>query len=126
MSLEVSATGDFAKSLAYLEKLSRVDFFSALESAGQQGVNALRAATPVDSSQTANSWAYEVKKSSSGASITWTNSHIEDGVPIAVILQYGHGTGTGGYVAGRDYINPALRSIFDKIADDVWKVVKSL
>ncbi len=123
---EISASGGWEKSFAYLEKLSRADFYSALDGAGQRGVEALRAATPVDSSQTANSWSYEVKKSGSGATITWTNSHIVDGVPIAVILQYGHGTGTGGYVAGRDYINPALRPVFDKIAEDVWKVVRSL
>lgn len=123
---EISATGDFAKSLAYLEKLSRVDFFGALDKAGSRGVSALRAATPVDSSVTANSWSYEVSKSRDGAEIRWTNSHVEDGVPIAIILQYGHGTGTGGYVAGRDYINPALAPIFDSIAEDVWKVVRSL
>ena len=123
---EFSATGDWAKSFAYLEKLSRADFYTTLNSAAQRGVAALRAATPVDSSLTASSWGYEVEKSRSGASITWTNTHIESGVPIAIILQYGHGTGTGGYVAGRDYINPALRPEFDKIAEDVWKAVTSL
>lgn len=124
--LEFSVSGEWEKSFAYLEKLSRADFYAALDGAAQRGVQALRAATPVDSSQTANSWGYEVQKSRSGATITWTNTHIEKGVPIAIILQYGHGTGTGGYVAGRDYINPALRPVFDKIAEDVWKVVRSL
>lgn len=123
---EVSATGDYRRTLAYLTKLSKADFYRTLNSAGSRGVAALRAATPIESGQTASSWNYEVETSASGASITWTNSHTENGVPIAVILQYGHGTGTGGYVQGRDYINPALAPIFDKIAEDVWKVVRSL
>lgn len=124
--IEITATGDFERSLSYLEKLSRADFYRALDRAGARGVAALASATPVDSSVTANSWRYETERSSEGAEIKWYNSHVEDGVPIAIILQYGHGTGTGGYVAGRDYINPALAPIFDSIAEDVWKVVKSL
>lgn len=124
--LEVTASGDFKPTLAYLEKLSRADFYRTLDAAGTRGVAALRAATPIESGETANAWSYEISKSSSGASITWMNNHVENGVPIAIILQYGHGTGTGGYVAGRDYINPALSPIFDSIAEDVWKVVQSL
>lgn len=124
--LEITATGELNKSLAYLEKLSRADFFKSLESAGARGKAALAAATPVDSGRTAAAWDYKVDASKGGAIITWTNSHTENGVPIAVILQYGHGTGTGGYVQGRDYINPAMSGIFDQIAEDVWKVVSSL
>lgn len=89
------------------------------------GVDALRSATPVDSSFTASSWKYQIKREGDGFSLEWTNGHIEDGVPIAIILQYGHGTGTGGYVQGRDYINPALKPVFDKIATDIEKAVKS-
>jgi hypothetical protein len=92
---------------------------------GQQGVKALASATPVDSSKTAASWSFEVKSSKGSHSIIWSNSHVEDGVPIAIILQYGHGTGTGGYVQGRDYINPAMKPVFDKIETDVWKAVTS-
>lgn len=124
--LEVTATGDFTKTLTYLSKLGQADFYKTLDSAGARGVAALRAATPVESGRTAASWSYEVDKNPGGARISWLNSHTENGVPIAVILQYGHGTGTGGYVQGRDYINPALRGIFDQIADDVWKAVQAL
>lgn len=93
---------------------------------GSQGVAALSSATPRDNGVTAASWDYNVKLGSSKATITWTNSHINKGVNIAVILQYGHGTGTGGYVAGRDYINPAMRPIFDRIADEAAKAVSNL
>lgn len=124
--LEVKATGDLARTLAYLDKLTTADLYRALNAAGARGVAALRSATPVESGRTASSWSYEVDRSRGGARISWLNTHIENGVPIAVILQYGHGTGTGGYVQGRDYINPALTGIFDQIAEDVWKVVQSL
>ena len=85
--------------------------------------SALRSATPVDSGETAASWDYEIEMNGDKKAIYWTNSNINDGVPIAVILQYGHGTGTGGYVQGRDYINPTMQTIFDQIADDAWKEV---
>nr|DAV33655.1 MAG TPA: type I neck protein [Caudoviricetes sp.] len=90
------------------------------------GVDALSAATPKDSGKTAGAWGYEVKQSGKTYSIVWTNTNVVQGVPIAVILQYGHGTGTGGYVKGRDYINPAIQPIMNRIAEDVWKVVSSV
>lgn len=89
------------------------------------GIGALAAATPHDSGLAASSWGYKVENSSGGVSISWTNTDVEGGFPVAIMLQYGHGTGTGGYVAGRDYINPAMKPIFDKIADRVWKAVTS-
>lgn len=94
-----------------------------LDKYGRKGVAALRAATPVDSGETAKSWSYDIKSFRNSFKIIWKNSHVNDGLPIAVIIQYGHGTGTGGYVEGKDYINPALKHIFDKLADDVWREV---
>lgn len=102
-----------------------MDFFRNLEKYAREGVTALASATPVDSGETAASWDYEIQKGNGKVSIYWTNSNINDGVPIAVILQYGHGTNGGGYVQGRDYINPAIRPIFDKIAENAWKEVTS-
>ena len=98
---------------------------SVLDAYGAEGVRALASATPVDSGLTAESWDYHVSVTRDSYSITWTNSHVEDGRPIAILLQYGHGTGTGGYVAGRDYINPALKPIFDRLSQAVWKEVTS-
>lgn len=93
---------------------------------GEQGVAALAAATPVDSGNTAGQWSFKVIGNRKEATILWTNSHIINGVKIAIILQYGHGTRNGGYVQGRDYINPAMRPVFDKMAEDVWKEVTNL
>jgi len=123
--ISFTSSGSFAKTEAFLRQMSKGDILRTLESFGQQGVSALAAATPVDSGVTAQSWGYEVRRSGSSYSIEWTNSHIEDGAPIAILLQYGHGTGTGGYVQGRDYINPAIKPIFDQIAESVWKAVTS-
>ena len=123
--ISISSTGDFKKTEAFLKKMSQNDIFSALDRYGREGVTALKSATPVESGLTAASWNYEVSRNKGSYSITWTNSNIVSGSPIAILLQYGHGTGTGGYVAGRDYINPAIRPIFDRIAEDVWKEVTS-
>lgn len=120
-----SSKGDFKNTDRFLTRMSKADFDAAIDQYARQGVSALAAATPIDSGETANAWDYTVQKSKNSFSIIWTNSHIDDGVPIAIILQYGHGTGTGGYVQGRDYINPAIRPIFDSIAENVWKVVTS-
>ncbi len=100
-----------------------MDIRTFCEAAGARGVAALRSSTPVDSGLTAASWSYEVRVEGDKTIISWINTHNESGVNIAVILQYGHGTGTGGWVAGRDYINPAIKPIFDSIANDVWKKV---
>lgn len=119
----IKQKGSFAKTDAFLKKVSRLDVMSILNKYGEKGVQALRANTPYDTGLTAESWSYEISKTSSGYKIYWKNSNIVKGVPIAIILQYGHGTGTGGYVQGIDYINPALRPIFDEIADSAWKEV---
>lgn len=113
------------KTEQWLKKVSKGDMFRALDKFGKEGVQALAAATPVDKAITAGAWTYEIVKDSKSYSIIWGNTHIEDGRPIAILLQYGHATHTGGYVHGRDYINPALKPIFDRIAADVWKAVTS-
>lgn len=118
--------GDFDKMERFLRGYGKLNFKRLLESYGQEGVRALAAATPIDTGLTASSWSYQITISSSSFSISWTNSNVQDGVPIAIILQYGHGTGTGGYVQGRDYINPAIQPIFDKIADEIWEEVGRL
>ena len=117
--------GDFEATSKWLQQLSSGSIFSRLSHYGEEGVAALAAATPSDSGETARSWTYEIIQDSKSWSIVWGNTHIEDGVPIAVLLQTGHGTRTGGYVPGRDYINPALQPIFDRIAEEAWKVVTS-
>lgn len=118
--------GDFSKATRYLERLKEAVRIGDLDKYGRAGVAALASATPVDSGKTAESWYYEIKNQNGRASITFLNSNINDGVPIAIILQYGHGTGTGGWVEGRDYINPAIRPIFDEIANNAWREVKQL
>lgn len=124
--LRITSSGSFKNTQRFLQKMSRGDMFRVLDSAGARGVSALRSATPVDSGLSAESWSYEVKKSKDSTSIYWINTHRDPaGVPVVILLQYGHGTGTGGYVQGHDFINPALKPIFDKIADDVWKAVTS-
>lgn len=115
--------GDFSKTIRCLSRAKGLDPAAMLDRYGREGVAALAAATPIDSGQTANSWYYEIERSKGSATITFLNSNINQGVPIAIILQYGHGTGTGGWVQGRDYINPAIQPIFDKIADEAWREV---
>ena len=118
--------GNFNNTERFLKGATKIDYRRILENYGREGVNALASATPVDSGLTANSWDYEIFIGKGSYSISWTNSNVRDGVPIAIILQYGHGTGTGGYVQGRDYINPAIKPIFDKIAKSVWREVTNL
>lgn len=118
--------GDFSKLTRYFEKVKEAARLSILDKYGREGVAALASATPVESGKTADSWYYEVKRQNGSATISFYNSNINEGVPIAIILQYGHGTGTGGWVEGRDYINPAIQPIFDKIVNDAWKEVTSL
>ena len=118
--------GDFSKSTKYLEKAKKAAGMKDLSKYGKAGVAALSSATPVDSGLTASSWYYEIKNQNGRISIDFCNSNINDGVPIAIILQFGHGTGTGGWVQGRDYINPAIQPLFDKIADEAWREVTEL
>lgn len=116
----VKHRGSFKKTENFLQRMSQKVYLKHLESLAKRGVDALSSATPVDSGLTASSWAYEIHSSESSYQIVWTNSNVNKGVPIAIILQYGHGTGTGGYVQGRDYINPAIQPIFDEIAKTAW------
>ena len=118
--------GNFNNTERFLAGAKKLDIKRILESYGREGVRALASATPVDSGLTADSWGFRVTISKGSFSIVWTNSNVVKGVPIAIILQYGHGTGTGGYVQGRDYINPAIQPIFQKIADSVWLEVRNL
>lgn len=123
MTMSIDASGDFRNTDRFLRTVSKLDLTRALRSLAQAGVRALASATPVESGATAASWGYELKVSKGQSTITWLNSHNNRGTNIAIILQMGHGTGTGGWVAGRDYINPAIRPIMDQIAEDAWKVV---
>lgn len=121
--IEFTVSGSFNKTDAFLKRVQKVNIPGILESCGRLGVDALSRATPIDSGQAAHSWGFEVSSSGGVYEIVWTNSDVENGFPVVIMLQYGHGTGTGGYIAGRDFINPAIRPIFDQIADKVWRAV---
>lgn len=118
--------GDFSKTFRFLENAKRAIKITALDKYGKQGVDALMSATPVDTGLTAISWYYEIERKDGAVTINFCNSNIQNGVPIAIILQYGHGTRNGGWVQGRDYINPSIRPFFDKIANEAWKEVTRL
>lgn len=120
---ELTSKGDFNKLRSFLNEAGRGIIFDDFNYYGQLGVDALSRATPVDTGRTASSWKYRVIRDRKGPSIEWYNTNDAGGKPVAILLQYGHGTGTGGYVQGRDYINPAIQPIFDRIAADVWKRV---
>lgn len=122
--IKISSTGNHKKTTSFLNRLTSGDMFSDLNMYGQSGIDALSRSTPVDSKLTANSWKYRIIKSHKRPGIVWYNTNVVDGTPVAILIQYGHATGTGGYVIGRDYINPAMHSIFDNIANDVWEKVK--
>lgn len=118
--------GDFSKLTRYLERVKETVRLGDLDKYGREGVAALASATPIDSGLTANSWYYEIANKNGSATISFHNSNIQNRVPIAIILQYGHGTRNGGWVQGRDYINPAIQPIFDRIANDAWREVTKL
>lgn len=117
--------GDFKKTTSFLKSMKERRFLSKLDRYGKEGVVALSSATPVNTGKTAASWYYDIEKTENSYSIVWKNSNVNNGVLIAVLIQYGHGTGWGGYVQGRDYINPAMRPIFDNIADSAWREVEN-
>lgn len=123
MKISFTSKGDFSKTIKFLNKVKNVKINDILSKYGQIGVNALSQATPKDSGVTSRSWNYKIEVNNDNASIVWYNTNVVKGVNIAIILQYGHGTRNGGWVEGRDYINPAMKPIFDKIADQVWKEV---
>jgi hypothetical protein len=118
-------SGSTKRTQKFLQQLGSGDIYRGLESLAERGVAALQANTPADTGLTASSWYYVIEVKGSATSIHWHNNNMPDGVPVAILLQYGHGTGTGGYVSGRDYINPAIKPIFDEIAAEVWKKVTS-
>ena len=126
--ITVDTSGSFKKTDAFLRRMkdvtSRLDRTQALDKYGIRGVDALSSATPIDTSETSKQWGYTVSRDKSGLTIEWFNNNVEDGRQIAILIQYGHATGTGGYVVGRDYINPAIQPIFDEILDDIWKQVR--
>jgi hypothetical protein len=121
-----SQKGDFSKSLNFMQRLKELFGKSDLDAYAQRGVEALRQATPIDSGLTANSWGYDINYGVNSIKLTFTNSNIQNGVPIAIILQYGHRTGTGGWVQGRDYINPTVQKVFDDIVNDIVKEVNQV
>ena len=123
MKITFQQKGNFSKATRYMERIKEIFHFGLLDKYGKDGVAALSSATPVDSGNTANSWYYEIENKKGQVRINFLNSNINQGVPIAIILQYGHGTGTGGWVQGRDYINPAIQPGFDRILQDIWKEV---
>lgn len=118
--------GDFSKLNRYFERIKEVIKIGELDKYGREGVAALASATPKDTGKTAESWYYEINRQNGSVSIDFFNSNVNKGVPIAIILQYGHGTRTGGWVEGRDYINPSIQPIFDRLANDAWKEVTRL
>lgn len=124
--ISLTSSGDFSRTKRYFEKLKGIMKLSIFDECGREGVDMLRAYTPKDTGTTANSWYYEVEHNFNSSSIFWCNSHVNDGVNIAVIIQYGHGTGRGVYVQGTDYINPALKSVFDDMGNRIWKEISTL
>lgn len=126
MKVTFRQRGDFSRTEKFLRKARTAIKFRNLDKYAEAGLAALQSATPYDTGETARSWYYEIERTDTSVSVVYKNSNIQNGIQIAIILQYGHGTGTGGYVEGRDYINPALRPVFDKLADDAWEEVIEL
>lgn len=123
LSIKFKHKGDFSKTLKFFNRLLNRDYLNIAEQYAKEGLLALKQATPKKSGYTAECWSYRIESNNNAVSITYTNSHFEKGVNIAIILQYGHGTRNGGYVVGIDYINPALKPVFDKISNDAWNEI---
>jgi hypothetical protein len=124
--IRFSNKGDFKNTFNFLEKARNLKLKSSLAPYAQQGVSALARSTPADTGLTASSWGYEIVVKGGDVSIYWTNNEMAGSTPLVILLQYGHGTGTGGYVAGRDFINPAIIPVFESIAEQVWREVSSI
>ena len=124
--IKIKQQGDFKKTSVFLEQLKRGVRESTLRKYGEAGVKAMSSATPVDTGLTAASWRYELEHTKQSATLSFYNTNVQNGVQIAIILQYGHGTGTGGWVQGRDYINPAIQPVFDELAEKAWKEVVTI
>jgi hypothetical protein len=123
--ITVASSGSFDKTEAFINNMEKAAAFASLERFGQRGVELLASATPTNTGKTAQSWTYTVERKRGRYSITWSNTNVVNGQQIAILIQFGHGTGTGGFVTGRDYINPALQPLFDEITDEVWRQVKN-
>jgi len=121
--ITIKQSGSFKRTESFLNTMARKDHFKILDKYGPEGVAALASATPKDTGLTAGSWSYEVKVSRNSATIFWNNSNLVEGTPVAILIQYGHATKNGVFIQGKDYINPALKPIFDKIAEEIWKEV---
>lgn len=119
----VKCTGDFNNTIKFLERARKMSITDILNKYGEAGVKALSAATPKDTGKTASKWGYKIKVSKTSSSIEWTNDSVNDGIPIVILIQYGHGTRNGGYVSGVDFINPAIKGVMDSLADSVWREV---
>ena len=119
----ITTRGNYNRTKKFLQKIEDQDYYKRIESYAERGRKALADATPRKTGKTANSWEYEIRRSNSGLRINYYNTNLNNGVNIAIILQYGHGTGWGGYVEGKDYINPAIKPIFDQLAEDIWREV---
>lgn len=125
MAITLKTSGSFKRTTSFLQKMNASRLYSRLSYYGEMGVKALSAATPKDTGLTASSWSYKIEAKEGRVTLSWNNSNTNNGVPIALVIQYGHVTGTGGWVEGRDYINPAIQPIFDKMVKDIWKEVTS-
>ncbi len=126
MGFSIKCEGDLSKTMQFLNRLQNKEYLNRLAEYGQRGVEALKKATPVDTGKTRDSWYYEIEQGRNETTISWCNSNVNDGVVIAAILQYGHGTNSGAYVQGTDYINPAMKVIFDELAEECWKEVTKI
>lgn len=125
MAVRFIQRGNFKNTEDFFKRVKNPNYRTVLDKYGRAGVDALEAATPVDRGMTRDSWDYEIVKTKSGFSINWINSNLKEGVPIAILIQYGHGTSSGSFVEGRDFINPAMKPIFYKLASDLWKEVSN-
>lgn len=123
MGIEVRHSGSFDNVQRFLRSIVNGDIYKTLDRFGQEGVRALSAATPIDTGLASTSWDYQITRDRGSWSISWINTDVEGGAVVVLLIQYGHGTGTGGYVQGRDFINPAMRPIFDRIANEAWEAV---
>lgn len=121
--ITITSKGDFAKTFSFLNASKKMNLNSILDKYGKEGVSLLSTNTPIDSGKTSTSWTYKIENSKGKTSINWYNTNVINGVNIAIILQYGHGTQNGGYISGRDYINPALLPLFNRMTNEIWKEV---
>jgi hypothetical protein len=123
--IQLVANPRFVKTDSFFQRILEKVKLSSLDKWGKKGVDALSSATPVDTGKTASSWSYKIERNQNGVKLVWLNSNVNDGVNIALIIQYGHVSRNGVYVEGRDYINPTLVPIFNEIEEDAWKEVKN-